>query len=145
MNLISKGNFLRITCLALFCLFLISCDKDNKQQEETLVGKWGLIARGYYENNEAIINPLENSQSYVEFLSNGKMKRPYLYMGEITEFEFPYKIDEQFIYENYTDETNAFIYKYKIDGNKLTLKYVQGNIEDIYPQIVIWIYQRMEK
>ena len=141
----SRGNFLRKTYFVLFCLFLIGCSEDNKQIEDAIVGKWELIARGYYENNNAVVNPVENSQSYVEFLSNGKMKRPYLVEGKITELTFPYRIDKQLLYENYTDEVNMFTYKYKVEGNRLTLDYVQGNLEDIYPQMRIWIYQRLEK
>ena len=119
--------------------------KETEQEENTIVGKWKLIAQGYYDkdnNNTIVINPIENSSRYIEFLSNGKMKRPFFSNGEIIEIEYPYQIDEQFLYENYMDEENAFIYKYKLDNNKLTLDYVQGNIEDIYPQIVIHIYQR---
>jgi len=143
-----KGNenFLMKICFVLFCLFLIACSKDNEYNENVIVGKWGLISTGYYDmDNNVVINSVDNSQSYVEFLPNGKMKRPYLSMEETIELEFPYRIDEQFLYGNYTDAGNAFIYKYKVDEKKLTLEYVQGNIEDIYPQIVICIYEQLEK
>ena len=145
-TLTPKGNFLTKVCFVLFCLFLIACNKDNEPKENNIVGKWELTATGYYDiDNNVVINPVENNQRYVEFLSNGKMKKPYLSMGEIIEFEFPYRIDEQFLYENYIDGANAFIYKYKVEEKKLTLECVYGNIEDIYPQIVICIYQQLEK
>jgi hypothetical protein len=142
---LNRGNILKKVCFSLLCLFIISCDKDNKQQDDAIVGKWGLIAIGYYESNNVVINPVENSQSYVEYLSKGKVKRPYLYMGEITEIEFPYRIDKEFLYENYNDKVNMFTYKYKVEGNKLTLDYVQGDLVAIDPQMRIWIYQRLEK
>ena len=105
--------------------------------EEKILGKWELIAQGYYNMGNIVINPVENSGDYVEFFPDGKMKNFCC--------EVPYKTDEQFLYENYTDKVNAFIYKYELDNDKLTLEYVQGNMLDIPRPIVIWIYKRINK
>lgn len=111
----------------------------------TIIGKWELIAEGYYDryNNDAIvIKPVENSESFINFFSNGKMKRPFFSDGEIIELEYPYYIDDQFLYENYTDEINIFIYKYKFDKDSLTLDCVHGNIPAIINPKLIHIYKR---
>jgi hypothetical protein len=135
----------------LSCLFVIGCNKESKpndveQEKNVLIGKWGLIAQGYYNmDNTLIINPVENSWRFVEFFTNGTMKRPFSSMDEIVEFEYPYKIDGRFLYENYTDNANTFIYKYKVEGTELTLEYVQGNIEMIYPQMIMSFFQRIEE
>ena len=123
--------------------------EENTLPETNLQGtKWKLIAQGYYDrsnNNVAVINSVDIWHC-IEFLLNNKMKRLYLSSnGEIIEREFPYQIEEQFLYENYIDEVNAFVYKYELDYDNLTLTYVQGNIEDIYPQIVIHIYQQLKE
>ena len=128
----------------------VYCYNENTN-ENTIIGKWELIAEGYYDsynNNTIVINPVETIwQPYIEFFPNGKMKRTYfLYEEHIeTVYERPFQIDEQFLYENYIDEENAFIYKYKLDNDKLTLTFVQGNIEETYMQIVIHIYQRLKE
>ena len=122
--------------------------KETGQEENIIIGKWELIAQGYYDaynNNAIVINPVENNGRYVEFLPNGKMKRPYFFMGEIVEEEYPYKIDEQFLYENYIDEENTFIYKYELDNDKLTLDCIYGKIPDIPNPTVITIYQQLKK
>ena len=117
----------------------------------TLQGKWELIAEGYYDsynNNAIVINPVKTIwQPYIEFFLNGKMKRTYFFYEERIEtvYEHPFQIDEQFLYENYLDEINNFIYKYELENNKLTLEYVQGNILDIINPIVISIYQRINE
>ena len=146
-----KGRFMRnmliFACFAVSMIFA-NCDKTK---EEDIIGKWNLIAQGYYDsynNNSIVINTVENDwRPYIDFFPNGKMKRTDFFYEEHIEtvYEYPFRIDEQFLYENYTDEINAFIYKYKIEKDKLTLEYVQGNILDISNPIVIYIYQRTNK
>ena len=129
--------------------FFSSCKEKEEQPEnpflENIIGQWKLIAQGYYDsynNNSIVINPVKNSEHYIEFFPNGKMKRHYSFIEEI---EYPYQIDEQFLYENYKDDVNAFIYKYEIDENTLTLEYFRGNILDLPNPIVINIYQQLKK
>jgi len=118
----------------------------NNISNQSFIGKWVLIAQGYYDNNNAIvINPVENSWQYIIFLQNWIMKEPYFCNGEIAEDELPYRIDEQFLYKNYLDKVNTYIYKYELENDKLTLNYVYGNITMKYPQIVIKIYQRINE
>ena len=145
-KLIKKGNFLIKAFFVFLCLYLISCSKDNKQADDNIVDGWGLVATGYYDvNNEVVITPFEYGISVISFLSNGKMKRLYLFEEEVSMLESSYRIEGHFLFESYTDATNAFTYKYKVEGDKLTLEYVQGNLEEIYPQIRIWVYRRLLK
>lgn len=132
--------------------YTVTINMENTNQEEnTIIGKWELVAQGYYDcynNNAIVINPVENDWCpYIEFFSNGKMKRTYFFYEEHVEtvYEHPFRIDEQFLYENYTDEFEAFIYEYKVEERKLTLYYVKGNIETIPNPIVIYIYKRINK
>jgi len=145
--------FLLVICL----LTETACEKNKTIDNETIdneaidheiidheiIGKWGLIAQGYYDsynNRNIVINPVENSERYIEFFSNGKMKGE-IRVGE----EVAYKINEQLLYENYTDERGTFIYKYELSNDTLTLDCIHGNIPDIPNPILINIYQRINE
>jgi hypothetical protein len=124
------------------------CIEDDIEDENKIIGRWKLIAQGYYDrdnNYEIVIIPVVNSSQYIEFFLNGYIKRPYFSNGEMIEVEYPYKIDGQFLYENYEDKQNFFIYKYEIDNDKITLDCIEGNIPVIPNPRLITIYQQLKE
>jgi len=143
----SKNILILVSLLTFSCLFCSCNNVGNDDIVNAIGGKWQLTADGYYDVDDNIVmeNVDENYDCYVEFSKNGKMKREYYSNGTCfaPDRKYEYKIDEQFIYENYTDKDNEFIFSYIINNNTLTLEYVQGNKPDAMFTKVIFTYKRL--
>jgi hypothetical protein len=128
-------------------------DDDDDDNAKYILGKWEVIAEGYYDfENEIVMSPVEPNGSYKEFLNNGKIRDHIVYPEEIrdTELDGTYELDAEFLYiyfnrEIYGTESDQ-IYKYSIDSDKdeLRLEIIQGMIPAVFGYPVIKVYKRIK-
>jgi hypothetical protein len=144
-----KTKVLLQLLLSTLVLFNFGCtDNTDSGPQQIICGKWEIIAEGYYDfEKKIVISPRESNGNYIEYFPNGEMWRPRNVDGEVIMAEYPYRLESEFLYENYEDKENTYVYKYKFDKNneELTLEIIKGNLSDIYPQIVIGIYKRINE
>lgn len=140
-----QGHVLKMGFGILCGLVFMACsDRDDHLNTKQVIGAWELVEQGYFEKGKAIMQPVTVPR-HIEFYDTGILKKQFFREEGVVELNWLYKIDGQFLYENYDDESNMFVYTFHNSGNRLTLEYVQGNVEVVYPGTDFWIYERRQK
>ena len=107
-----------------------SCTKDEFSAQESILGKWELVARGTADGFQHV----EPDGSYFMCLHSGKM---ITYDSETNVFrEGTYHIDANFFYRN-----NNWSAIYSFDKDRLTLANIQGTGFSAN-NVFIYIYKR---